>query len=626
MSKRLLCLALCVLMLLPLAMTSCEKKELDLSGESKAITLTMLTITETQVYYTDAEYAALSDSEKAEVDEIRAQYDAVEAAINKITKKDMIQLEIFYYTEEQYDEIVAEKLANSEVLADQRNSASKEYNRFRRALKRENIDDEVVVYERFVAEYPDLAPFITPPSGYNDDQEETEEDENAGTKYPEVDPDQVDILFVGSYDKYIEYIENGWLSKLDDSLKTGEAKKLTTAVYPAFLSAAKTEKGTYAVPNNTVIGEYTALLVNKAMCDRYFDPAILEKSDFTLYDILPLVNDVAKYETGIDPVWKDSYRGFTNVHFWSVDYKANGEGVNEFSIDPDTFSVVGAVHKPNFTSGNTNTSYFEFSNIIGNSQFQEQLLALKTFEYNNYYGAAGSSNDFAVGVIKGTGRELDAYEEDYYTVILEYPTASEEDLFNSMYAVSQFTSDLTRSMEIITLINTDPQFRNLLQYGIEGTNYTLDANDCAARTNENLYTMDIYKTGSMFIAYPDADLGMDYKTLEYAKAQDLEVKTNPTVGFEIIAEDLPDVANIDFVNAKSEAVWEQIEACTSIEDTVGANGETVKGLETVLSELTTSLNDDASYKKALDSTLGKPDYSVAALYKLWCQNMGYIAQ
>ena len=86
MSKRWISLVLVVLMLASLFLTSCKQEEITVSASDSAKTLTMLVITETQVYYTDAEYAALSADEKAHVDRVREQYAAVEEAINKTTK------------------------------------------------------------------------------------------------------------------------------------------------------------------------------------------------------------------------------------------------------------------------------------------------------------------------------------------------------------------------------------------------------------------------------------------------------------------------------------------------------------------------------------------------------------
>ncbi len=629
MSKRLTCLALCVLMVLSVFLTSCQEEETTTDTTASAMTLTMLTITDTQVYYTDEEYAALSETEKQHVAEVNAQYDAVEAAINKITKsKFRTQLEIYYYTMDQYLDILEEKLTNNEVLATERETATKEYKRFQRAEKRNGNTDETLVYEKFVVEYPELAKYIKAPVGAEVETEtelvdEEETESILDIKFPEVDPNQVDIMFVGSYEQYMDYIERGWLSQLDASLKSGVAKKLTTYVYPAFLAAAKTEKGYYAIPNNTIVGEYTTLLVNKAMCDKYSDITQLK----SLYDVVPLVQDVAKYETGIDPVWCDSYRGFTNVHFWSVDHAKNADGDEEFTIDSDKFSVIGCMYSPNYEAVSTSPTYFAPTNILSDASFRNQLIALKTFEYNNYYGADGSQNDFAVGIVKGSAKDIESYAEKYYTVTLECPVATQEDLFGSMFGVSAFTTDLSRAMEIITLLNTDAKFRNLFQYGIEEVNYNLNEADCAERTADNLYMMDIYKTGNIFIAYPDADEGMDYQTLEYAKMQDVEVKTNPTIGFEITAEDLPNIANLDLVNKATEEFWATINACTSVEDTVDATGRKVEGLTSVLTKFSAQL-EAGNYKAVRQVTLnpildGDSNFSLAALYYLWCQNMGY---
>lgn len=616
MSKRLICLALCALMLTSVLFTSC-KKEVELDTTETTATLTMLVISEEQVYYTDAEYAALTAEGKAHADAVKEQYDAVEAAINKITKaKYRTQLDLFYYTEEQYEEILEEKLTNIAIIAEEKATATKQYQRFQRAEKKNKNEDPVLVYEKFVAEYPDYAKYITPPAALEQGEEGDDAIVGGELKYPEVDPNQVDILFVNSYDMYMDYIEKGWLSKLDDPLKTGVAKKLTTYVYPAFLNAAKTAKGYYAVPNNTIVGEYTTLLVNKAVCDKYSDITQIT----SLYDVLPLIKDVAKYETNMDPVWSESYRGFTNVHFWSVDYDKNKEGDNEFTFAPDTFSVIGTAYTPEYAAYSSSPSYFAFGSILNEKTFRNQLIALKTLECENYYGAKDSEKDFAVAVVKGSGKDIEAYKDEYYTVTLECPVATEADLFGSMFAVSSYTSDLNRSMEILTLLNSDPDFRNLFQYGIQDVNYELNEEECAERLPNNLYSMDVYKTGNMFVAYPDADAKMNQQTLEYAKLQDREVKINPTIGFSISDEDLPNYANIDKVNAISKEYWAALEAC-----------KTVAELEATINDLVAQIEAGVYMKDIKQTALnpildGDSNFSVAALYRSWAEKMGYAPQ
>ena len=613
MNRKLISLLLCAVMILGV-FTACSKKDETDENATTTTTLTMLVVTEEKVNYTEAEYAALSESEKIIVDRRIEQYAAVGEELSQITKaKFKTKLDILYYTEDEYYDILEKKLEKTGELVELTSAASKEYKRFQRSEKKNGITDEVQVYENFIAKYPQHADYIDPPKSKDD---EVEVDPSVDV-YPDAAPDQADIVFIGSYDKYLEYIENGWLAQLDTPLKTGVAKKLTSYVYPAFLSAAKTESGYYAIPNNTVVGEYTALLVNKEICDKYSDISQIKD----LSTSLDLVRDVAKYETDIDPVWCDSYRGYTNVHFWSVDYTSDADGVETFEMHPERFSVLGATYHPNYNSKIIiDPFYYSFGSILRDESFVAQLKALKTLEFEGYYGAEGSERDFAVGVIKGSGKDIEEYCDKYYSVILEYPVATQEDLFKSMFAVSSYTENVDRCMEIITHLNTNSQFRNLLQYGIKGTNYELDDDECATRKSDNLYVMDVFKTGNMFVAYPDADNGMNQATWEYAKKQDLDVVTNPTLGFELKNEDLPDLKNIDVVNKASKEFEEKIAACKTMEELESTIDLLIKTLE----------GGDATYfkeivqKAMLTTTEGiEYNFSVYALYHMWCKDMGY---
>lgn len=622
MSKRLISLVLCVLMLLSVFLTSCKKEETEVSASDTAKTLTMLVITDTQVYYTDEEYEALSADKKARVDAVREQYAAVEEAINKTTKaKYKTQLKMYYYTEEQYYDILEEKLENLEVYTKNSTTAKKYYTNFKRTEKYAGNTDEVLVYEKFCLAYPDMAMYIDPP--VVESEEETEKTDEI--KYPEVSEDQVDILFIGSYEQYMDYIDRAWLTKLDTLLNSNVAKKLSSYVYPAFMAAAKTEKGYFAVPNNTLVGEYTVLLINKEMCDKYSDINQLT----SLADTLPLIKDVAKYETDIDPVWCDSYLGYTNTHFWSMNYTkvdyTDDAGVSrstyEYEIDPSTFSVIGSVYNKDYETFTADKSYFAFNNLLNDTAFRNQMIALKTIELEGYVGEAGSENEFAVGVFKGIGKELEAYEEDYYIVTLENPVATEEDLFGSMFALSSFVSSDNRNaaMEIVTLLNTDENFRNLLQYGIKGTHYEVNENGCAERLPDSLYMMDVYKTGNMFVAYPDADRGMDQKTWQYAKSQDLDVKSNPTLSFSVAWEDSPSRDCIDLVNKASAEFAAAAEECKTVEEYEALITRYVSRIEA---------GDYRDIKQtAMNAFLDSQDsnFPIATLYRLWSIQMGYLA-
>lgn len=614
MNKKLIALVLCILTLLSVCLTSCGETATEETNTSK-VTLNMLTVTENQVYYTDEELAAMSDEEKAEVEKIQAQYTAVTEQINKVTKaKYNTALNIFYYTADQYYEALESKMLNTKEKIAASDTANKAYKAFGRIKENKKLS-EVEKYQRFAEQYPEYIAYIAVPKELQDTPSNEEIDEDV---YPEVDIDQVDILFIGDYDKYIQYIEEGWLEKLNDQLNSN-AKKLTSYVYPAFLNAVKIKKGYYAIPNNTVIGQYTSLLVNKRLCDKYDDISRIT----SLSSAMDLIEMVAKYEKDVDPVWCNSFSGITNVHYWSIDYteKVLEDGTTgyDFIIDPEQFSCLGAVYNPDFTSKTADPNVFPFGNLLEDSGYTSQLIAQKTIELSGYRGEENSTNEFAVGVIKGSGEEIAKYSEDYYNVILEYPVATEDDLFGSMYGVSKYSSSVARSMEIITYLNTNSDFRNLFQYGIKDTNYKLNSEGCAVRLEENLYNMNIYKTGNIFIAYPDADVGMTYQTLENAKKQDLDVVTNPALGFVITSEMRPDLNNLKTVKKASEEFKAEIDACKTIE-------ELESTIRSCVGEIKAGIYKKAISQKAMyaDTTVDS-DYSAYALYTIWAREMGYIS-
>jgi hypothetical protein len=175
------------------------------------------------------------------------------------------------------------------------------------------------------------------------------------------------------------------------------------------------------------------------------------------------------------------------------------------------------------------------------------------------------------------------YEEDYYVVVVDYPRASTEDIYDNMFAVSAYTSNLNRSMRLVALLNTNEKFRNLFQYGVEKTNYTVSDDGVATPTRNNLYQMDIAKTGNQFVAHIPA--GVDKNLWEFAKKQNRESLVMPLLSFDFNIElvnettamqDPTDKAKkyvVETLNTElirvisdfSAQAWERIMACTTIE-------------------------------------------------------------
>ncbi len=109
-----------------------------------------------------------------------------------------------------------------------------------------------------------------------------------------------------------------------------------------------------------------------------------------------------------------------------------------------------------------------------------------------------------------------------------YPTVDEDEAFSSAFAVVNGQQKyVDRAMQMIYAINNDAELRNLLQYGVEGTNYTVeDGKVVRVDSGDNLYHMNLVYTGDVFFAKYCDSLGWDANAAENASKQNNESVMN----------------------------------------------------------------------------------------------------
>lgn len=561
MKKRLISLVLTAAMLFSVMLTGCGSTSTDdeniegINDEASryTTTLNMWLVTEKE---TTPEAAA-----------------AVSEAFNKITKaKFKTQVNMYFYTEDEYYEALDAKIEaiEAEVLAEE--EARKE----RRRLEKEAR-----------AKGETLATTTVPETEVTEEETVLNEWGVSELKYPEESSRQIDIIFLSGYERYKDYIDRDVLQPLDNELKSS-AKKLKDYINPVLLEAAAVDGGpVYAIPNNKQIGEYTFLLINKEMAEKYS----YDQSEFaSMNDALNFVTDVVAHEPNITPIVGDLK--LTNLMYLTIDKNTLG-----FSEEP---SVVAA----QLTKSATYGTYLSFRNLFKIRTYETQMKDLKTIEVNNYYDPKASLDDpFLVAMLTGTADIMDQYSDKYWSVVLENPMAYREDLYSGMFAVTNYTKDLTRSMEIVTYFNTNSELRNILQYGIEGVNYTIDPDTGALTMLNNSYTMDIEKTGNAFVAYHPVK-GNDPTAWDAAKKQNLDARMEPALGFSFADSEL-DLTLIDKIAQISKDSFAKIEAC-----------QTPDEVAAVIDELDALLTADETV--TMYSSI-KPDYpnSACAIYNNW---------
>ena len=538
----------------------------------------------------------------------------VEEAINKITKsKFKTQINLYLPTVDEYYETIEGIMQARAYEQEQEELAKSELKKAIRAAKAEGVDSEVAI-SKFYDEHPEWVKYQETTA--DPDAEETAPETRLNElgmpeiKYPDERENQLDIIWLSGYDKLIEYIEADQLQRLDEELSSS-SKKLKQYIYTGALDAVKTAgSGTYAIPNNTVIGEYTYLLLNKSLVDKYkYSP-----SDLTsVVKCADFLADVSKYEPDVLPVVGEL--PVTLTKYWSID-------PDTLEVDHDKFNVIGHGISDMATLG----SMFNFTGLFGTnaelsntSDYAKQLIAIRTYKDLGYITEdTSTTKEYAMRVVKGGGELVEVYGDDFYMNVIESPRAGYEDIFGNMLGVSTYTRSLKRSMEIITYLNTNSDLRNILQYGVEDVHYELDEDGLLHRLNDR-YMMDINKTGNVFMAYPEE--GMPKNVWDYGKSQNTDAKTLMTLGLRFKEDDFTSSDDENALEKLRSAIRAVNEYSAEVEQKL-MNAQSVEELEAVMRDVASKFGTDPNIKAITNSSAQNPTPS--SVYYDWLKSNGFL--
>lgn len=335
---------------------------------------------------------------------------------------------------------------------------------------------------------PHQNPYITITNQtYRDDEGMTR------LKYPETWEYQMDIVLITSRTMLDSYIKQGRVQDITSSLNTSN-KIIKKYVNNALLNNAAINGKWYGIPNNNIIGNYTFMLVNKNLAAKYG----YEPEQFASFGVgtpaAELIEKIAENEdtTKIAPMY--GMANYPLVKYWS-------------KLGADVPSVLATMYVNSTASiGNAISAV----NVFSDANYQSFMREMFYCKENGYFVNAEKPQDtFGVAVLEGDYSFYKTYGEDYHVIPLTYPRMEDENVFGSMFAVSSYTADLDRSMEIIRALTCETKLRNILQYGIEGTHYEIRDDGSLKRLNHN-YMMNVNYTGNVFKAYPEEGMTPNY--------------------------------------------------------------------------------------------------------------------
>ncbi len=502
MSKKILSLILCLMMLAVPVLTSCGAGQDTETGEEADVS--------TEVKRDPMTLSFWIPTSKDTTEEA---IDQVEAALNiLLSSKYNTNIELNAIAEDKYESVLDDKLIDIDTVK----TAASEAAESERLQKIEDAENGIIRDK----ENKDTLATQAGGDAVTAEPEEAEtildEYGQAITVYPEVADDQLDIFLVKGYDKFREYREKDLVTNLDEAM-TQVGYKMYSYVYPTFFDLSRDNGSVYAVPNNHALGEYQLLLVNKDLVAKY---DYSEEELTTLLECEEFILDIASQNlNGIVPLLGECEAA--NMIYFSSD---------------GNWSLFSSQIKKGISATSELAPGLTFS-----TDYIKTFGMMKRLKEQNAVGdgTLKDGEDFAVAVVKGDASLFDKYADDYYVNIHGVPYADVDDVFEAAFCVSKYTKDSTRAMEVITYLNTDETVRTILQYGVEGIHWRLD-NSGDEPTIKLLdeskdYVMNLNDTGNVYLTYPAEGVGKSY--WKYAMKQNGDSSANPYVGFEYLNDD-----------------------------------------------------------------------------------------
>jgi hypothetical protein len=388
--------------------------------------------------------------------------------------------------------------------------------------------------------------------------------------WPELRDNQIDIFLINSTEMFGQLNRDGRLQPMDDELNT-KAKVLNSYLHPTVMRAGMFNERTVAIATNKIIGEATYFAINKRLAEasgldmsgvreyhelteylewvKANEPAVA-LMDGPLFDILNLEPLFREYPYFALASEISTAMVYTPERPWTP----AAAPTTAPPTDEDGFIIGGLVPLPPVQGESTTiaptaaeaglqrTRPIQLLTNPSRPQFRNKYshaYAMHLGEVNEEFREKGlfetravtENMERSVFIAQGTLIDRLAWEAadrergiEYEYVLVRHPVAYKEDLQDSMYGIFNGPRvNAMRSMEIITLMNTDRNFRNLFQYGIEGTHYVRDDDGMIVRiSDEWMINMDY--AGNHFIT--DLEAGENPDRWRLSQEHNLNIKTS----------------------------------------------------------------------------------------------------
>ncbi len=335
---------------------------------------------------------------------------------------------------------------------------------------------------------------------------------------------QFDLCFVGYLLSSNSCARNGATLPLRDLIKENCPDLLNSMPEYAW-KAAEYNGDYYCVPNYQINAMTDCLAVRKDMAEKYnLDTSSVTKTE----DIVPFLEKIRDNEPTLIPismvakVWDEPLWGGAYEYF----------GTETMYFNQNTKKLYPVYEVPELKEAWKKGHEFYEKGFIQKDIASAQDISSK--QASGQYVV--STTVYKPGVETTLKDSLGGY--DYTCMQISKPTIARNSPTATAIAVSKQSKHPDKAVKLISLLNTNKEFYNLICFGIEGVHYTKTGeNRIELKENSSYKPLNAWKFGNQLNAYILP--GQDDNVWEETDKMNKEAMVSPLLGF---AEDNTSVA------------------------------------------------------------------------------------
>ncbi|BBH24709.1 ABC transporter substrate-binding protein [Paenibacillus baekrokdamisoli] len=276
--------------------------------------------------------------------------------------------------------------------------------------------------------------------------------------------DKIDIFFTAQWDRYTQNVAKGAFLPIDDLLKTA-GKPIVDYQDPAFLAGSKIDGKNYGVPTTKELASQGGILYRKDIAEELGLDMTKVK---TISDLIPILETVKAKKPDMIPLFLRDGENFASHYFSNYDPLGDitVPGVILKNVDDKVVKPIYELDIYKQTLKVTRDMYLK--KLINTDAATTQVGSTDAMKAGNVFAIPsplkpGKAEEVAGSVgLPGKLAQIEMNEK----------TVSTSETAGSMLAISSTSADPERAMMFIALLHTDPIVNNLMNFGIEGVNYT----------------------------------------------------------------------------------------------------------------------------------------------------------